>query len=207
MTGAEGASEPDARSLWDVLPSSLWSVLFLAAMFGGAAAKKAGLVGPPWSSALVPLALCLLVPMILAGRHESREDHSAALSSYKMRVTIAVGLYVLALSGAVAIATEIYGGSPPPSAPGMLLALVPAVPLLGLVWSMARYLAEETDEYLRHLAVMSALIGLGAVLVVASVGGTLELFRLMPRAWTFWLIPGFALAQHMGRAWLKARSQ
>lgn len=195
------------RSLWDVLPSPLWAVLYLAAMFGGHAAKEGGIVGPPWSSALIPLALCLLVPMILAARHEARDDRSPALSEFRARVTIAVGFYVLAISGAVTLSNKLHGGAPPQSALGVAVALVPAVPMLGLVWAMARYLAEERDEYLRHLATMSALIGLAAVLVALSVVSTLELFGLAPGAWGFWLIPGFALAQHAGRSWLRARSR
>jgi hypothetical protein len=79
--------------------------------------------------------------------------------------------------------------------------------VLGIVWLMARYLAEEPDEYLRHLAVTSALIGLAIVLVVATVWGFLENLGLVGHVWSWYAVPLFAVAYALGRAWLKARGR
>ncbi len=53
----------------------------------------------------------------------------------------------------------------------------------------------EAGEFLRQRAIHAALIGLVAVLVLATVWGALELFRLVPHAAGWWAVPAFAVAR------------
>ena len=64
---------------------------------------------------------------------------------------------------------------------------------------MARYLMEETDEYLRHRASFSSLIGLGVVLVLGTVWGFLETFGLVPHIWAWWVMPAWAIGLGIGQ--------
>ena len=56
----------------------------------------------------------------------------------------------------------------------ILLALLPAVPILGMVLTFGRYLKDEQDEYVRMLAVQSSLYATGITLAVTTVWGFLE---------------------------------
>lgn len=55
-----------------------------------------------------------------------------------------------------------------------LVALLPAVPVLGSLLTMGRYLVDEQDEYVRLLAVRSSLFATGLLLAIATVWGFLE---------------------------------
>ena len=55
-----------------------------------------------------------------------------------------------------------------------LVALLLAVPVLGSILTMGRYLAEERDEYVRLLAIRSSLFATGLLLAIATVWGFLE---------------------------------
>ena len=41
------------------------------------------------------------------------------------------------------------------------LAILPALPLIGIIWAFGRLLIEETDEYLRSLTVRQFLVATG----------------------------------------------
>jgi len=55
-----------------------------------------------------------------------------------------------------------------------LLAVLPAVPVLAVLVSLARYLQEETDEYLRMLTVRALLVAAGAMLATTVVNDFLR---------------------------------
>lgn len=152
--------------------------------------------------------LFLLLPMLLAIPmwHESQLDRKAegepspALAEHDMRTLMAVFAYIACMGGAVTAGKAIG-----PDSPWLwVVALVPTLPILVIIWAMARYLAEETDEFLRHRAIISALIGTAAVLALATVWGTLELFKLVPHAAGWLAVPAFAVARDVAKAWLKA---
>ncbi|MGA3344086.1 MAG: hypothetical protein ABSC76_04365 [Terracidiphilus sp.] len=54
------------------------------------------------------------------------------------------------------------------------LAVLPAIPMLGLLAIFGLYLAEEKDEFQRTVGVQSMLCGIGGTLTVTSVWGFLE---------------------------------
>jgi ABC-type maltose transport system permease subunit len=54
-----------------------------------------------------------------------------------------------------------------------ILAVLPALPILGLFWAMMRLLVEMTDEYQRMLMVRQTLIATGITISVTTVWGFL----------------------------------
>ena len=182
--------------------SWLWGVVYWTVLAGMVADANLDLLPDPWHWMLKVLVLILAVPLVISAYRQTKEEGppSPARDMLNFQVLAAVGACVLMFS----IGAGIYRGLAPGSAWLWPLALATAAPLLFLIWAMGRYLTKETDEYLRHLEAMSALIGLGAVLVLATVWGFLEAFRLVPHMWPWLLVPFFSLAYGIGRAWLKA---
>lgn len=179
-----------------------WRIAFVVAMFGTAAIGIwAG--RPQWMGYLL-----LLLPVLFALPmwHEAQlkrteeGEPSPALADYDMRTLMALFVYIACVAGAVSLSKAIGTGSPWLWA----VALVPSLPILAVIWAMGRYLAEETDEFLRHRTINAALIATGAVLALATVWGTLELFKLVPHAAGWWAVPAFVVARDVAKAWLKA---
>lgn len=56
-----------------------------------------------------------------------------------------------------------------------LLSVLPAVPILAVLWIMGVYLREEQDEYVRDRLAAAMLGGIGLTLAVQTVWGFLEL--------------------------------
>jgi hypothetical protein len=74
------------------------------------------------------------------------------------------------------------------------MAVLPALPIAGMLVVIGLYLAEETDEFVRNMQVQAMLGGIGCTLVVVSVWGFLEnfahvrhldLFLVYPLFWFF----------------------
>ena len=59
------------------------------------------------------------------------------------------------------------------------VAMLPALPIIGIFVAMGRYLVEEQDEYVRMLMVRQTLWASGFALSVATVWGFLENFDLV----------------------------
>lgn len=56
------------------------------------------------------------------------------------------------------------------------LAVLPAVPIIGIIVVVGLYLTEEKDEFLRNLQIQSMLWGLGAIMALTTVWGFLQIF-------------------------------
>jgi len=75
--------------------------------------------------------------------------------------------------------------------PGALkypVALLPALPIIGLFISMGRYLVEEQDEYVRTLMVRQTLWASGFALSAATVWGFLQNFDLLGPVDGYWIV-------------------
>lgn len=131
----------------------------------------------------------------------ARAYGNAALARYTQRLMLAMTGYVAGLM--IAIAIHIEGMPPGPLA--YAVALLPTIPALAVVFVIARYLVEESDEYLRHRASLSAIIGLGFVLVLGTVWGFLETFGLVPHIWAWWVLPVWAIGMGAGQGWITLR--
>jgi hypothetical protein len=181
-----------SRSAW------LWGAAFLLGMFGtGFAARWFDL--PPVPSMLVMFPpLLLAVPFMRAT--ERAQAASGALSPatrrYNRRGMVWTFSYVLLLAVAVIGAKSLQAQGPLL----WVLAVLPALPILYLVWTMARYLIEEQDEYLRMKVVNAALLATGLLLALATVWGFLETFGLVPHVPGWAALPVWAIGLGLGTA-------
>ena len=107
---------------------------------------------------------------------------NAAQRRYNKRVLGLSLLYALALIGSIMIFKRAH-----PSGPlAYILAILPALPIVGIVAAMGRYLVEEGDEYLRAMEVRKSLIATGFMLTVTTCWGFLQSFDLLPHADFYW---------------------
>ena len=108
---------------------------------------------------------------------------------YNRRMLAVSGLYVVGLLGAI-WATDTLKPTGPLA---YLIAFAPSVGVLAMVWTMARLLVEETDEYLRYRTIRSYLFGLGTLLTLATIWGFFEQFALVPHISNWAAVPVFAI--------------
>ena len=66
-----------------------------------------------------------------------------------------------------------------PAAFKYLVAVLPALPIIGIFGAMGRYLVEEQDEYVRMLMVRQTLWASAITLSLATIWGFLESFELV----------------------------
>ncbi|MEL6541033.1 MAG: hypothetical protein AAFQ34_06490 [Pseudomonadota bacterium] len=147
-------------------------------------------------------ALAVVVVRRLKGEHVARIYGSPALVRYNTRFMLAMAGYVLGML----IAISIHNSGMPAGPLAYTVPLLPTLPALAMIVVMGRYLVEETDEYLRHRASLSAIIGLGVVLVLGTVWGFLETFGLVPHIWAWWVVPAWAIGLGIGQG-LLSRSE
>ena len=81
-----------------------------------------------------------------------------------------------------------------------ILAILPALPILGIFWAIGRMLVEETDEYRRVLLVRQLLIGTAVTMSAATIYGFLENFGLVGRIDVFYLTVLFFVGMGIGAA-------
>jgi hypothetical protein len=68
------------------------------------------------------------------------------------------------------------------------VAMLPALPIIGIFGAMGRYLAEEQDEYIRMLIVRQSLFASAFALSIATVWGFLDNFELVGHADGYWIV-------------------
>ena len=69
-----------------------------------------------------------------------------------------------------------------------LVAILPALPIIGIFAAMGRYLVEEQDEYVRMLMVRQTLWASGFALSAATVWGFLQNFDLLGPVDGYWIV-------------------
>jgi hypothetical protein len=99
-----------------------------------------------------------------------------AIHRYYRRVILLTVIYVVLLIATI----YLFLRSLPHGPIAYVAALLPAMPLSGTFLVLGRYMAEETDEYLRMLMIRQSLIATGFMLSVATAWGFLEGFGLVP---------------------------
>ena len=101
---------------------------------------------------------------------------SPALRRYVTRLVILISIYLVTLSIAVrAFRADAVSG---PAA--YVLAVVPALPIIGVFWAVMRFLVEEPDEFIRLLLVRQCLFATGFCLTIMTVWEFLQNFDLVP---------------------------
>jgi hypothetical protein len=78
-------------------------------------------------------------------------------------------------------------------APAYAVAVLPAIPVLGMAWSMGLYIRDETDEFERAVSIENALWATGATLSIATVWGFAEILADAPHAPGYLWFPLWAL--------------
>lgn len=155
-----------------------------------------------WIAALVTLAAMAGIAWGVMARFgnadTARAYGSPALARYNTRFLLATFGYVVGMFAAMAI----YNAGMPAGPLAYAVSLLPTLPALAMIFVMGRYLVEETDEYLRHRASLSAIIGLGLVLVLGTVWGFLETFGLVLHVWAWWVVPAWAIGLGLGQSLL-----
>ena len=101
---------------------------------------------------------------------------SPAMRRYVIRIAVLMTFYVCALLAAVyAFKHDLVSG---PAA--YALAIVPALPIIGVFWAVMRLLVEEPDEFMRMLMVRQTLVATGFCLTVMTIWEFLQNFDLVP---------------------------
>ena len=101
---------------------------------------------------------------------------SPAIRRYVVRIAVLMSFYLIALFGAsYAFREELVSG---PAA--YVLAVIPALPIIGVFWAVMRLLVEEPDEFMRLMMVRQALIATGFCLTVMTIWEFLQNFDLVP---------------------------
>ena len=146
-----------------------------------------------WVGALLIVAVIAVFTIAIVRTGEKRAVESGcgspAMARYNRRMLVVSGLYVVGLMGAI-WAYDILKPSGPLA---YLIAFAPSVGVLAMVWTMARLLVEETDEYLRYRTIRSYLFGLGTLLTLATIWGFFEQFGLVPHIPNWAAVPVFAI--------------
>jgi drug/metabolite transporter (DMT)-like permease len=109
-------------------------------------------------------------------------NRNPAQRRYHRRV---IGLS-LAYAGALIGVSFVFRDAPPTGPIAWALALLPALPLVGIFIAMGRYLVEEGDEYLRAVVVRQSLVATGFMLIVTTCWGFLQSFDQVPRVDFYW---------------------
>jgi cytochrome bd-type quinol oxidase subunit 2 len=108
-----------------------------------------------------------------------------ARARYWKRYYSAISVYVVALFSV----SWIFRHHHLTGAAAFLLALLPALPIVGVVIIVALYMREETDEVEMAVLTQSMVWGIGLTLTLATLWGFLEAFGQVPHVngyWAFW---------------------
>ncbi|HRD46299.1 MAG TPA: hypothetical protein PLF78_07450 [Caulobacter sp.] len=85
------------------------------------------------------------------------------------------------------------------------LALLPGVPIIGMIAVMGLYLKEEGDEFVRSVLVEAMLWGVGVTLAAMTVWGLLEFYVAAPRLPAFFAFPIFCGVMGLAQPFVKRR--
>ena len=143
-----------------------------------------------WSLGGLPLAIAIGVPVLALGwmtvvcraARRGAGPASPAHRAYVRRfIPMMIG-YVVLLFAAVWLGKHYQ----PAGVGAVLLAVLPALPLVGVIWAMGRLIVEEQDEYLRDQTIRQFLIATGFMLAVTSMWGFLESSGHVPHLPMYW---------------------
>jgi hypothetical protein len=116
---------------------------------------------------------------------------SAAGRRYIWRFFPTMVAYVVA----ILFVTWLFENHPPAGALKYFAALLPAVPVLGIIAIIGLHLLEETDEFTRMRLAQTLLVAVGITLSFCTTWGFLEIYAGAPRIELFLVVPGFFTAE------------
>jgi hypothetical protein len=173
-----------------------WGVLFFVATFGAGIGARIADLSSFWSMAVMLPPMLLLIPLVRSGERlaVSNSAYTPALRNYNRRSLIWSFAYVASLFAAISI-DKAYD---PSGIAAVLVAVLPALPVLYFIWALGRYLTEEQDEYIRMQQVRAALIATAILLGVGTVWGFLDTFGLVPGVPGWAVVPVWAIGLGIG---------
>jgi hypothetical protein len=174
----------------------VWAAVFALGLLLTGWLERSGRIAWPWNAVLVAgFALSLVLLRRSSVTHAAlRGNDTPALRAYNRRALVWALSYIVLLGLALTARNTWH-----PQGPALwLLALLPSLPIAYYVWSLWRYVAEETDEYQRMRQIQPALIATGVLLVVATVWGFLETFDVAPHAEGWWAVAVWAAGMGLG---------
>jgi uncharacterized membrane protein len=163
------------------LPALVYCVCLLGALFVFFSYDPTGL----WLALTIAVPVAALAWLVVAARRYQRETGCAAspaARAYRRRFFPMMMLYVVILLAAVWVDKHYLPAGPL----AVVLAILPALPLIGVVWVFGRLLVEEKDEYLRNQTARQFIIATGFMLSVTSVWGFLDAFDQVPHMPMYW---------------------
>lgn len=101
---------------------------------------------------------------------------SPAARRYTWRLAVLMAIYLVTLFAAVTL----FRNGSVEGALAWLLAIAPALPIIGVFWAVMRFILEERDEFIRMLIVRQCLVATGFCLTVMTVWEFLQNFELVP---------------------------
>ena len=101
---------------------------------------------------------------------------SPAIRRYMIRLIVLVSLYLVTLFAAVLT----FKANAVSGVPAIILAVLPALPIIGVFWAVMRFLIEEPDEFMRMLLVRQCLVATGFCLTIMTVWEFLQNFDIVP---------------------------
>lgn len=113
--------------------------------------------------------------------------NNPAARRYFRRFAVTMSLYALFIVLSVVAFTRFHVTGPL----AYVLAVLPALPIIGLIAIFGLYLKEEKDELQRSIGVEALLWGTGATLSLTTVWGFLENFVQVPHLQLMWVFPIF----------------
>lgn len=176
--------------------------------FAGLGGAGLGIVFALWTSGAIgtPIfGILMVIPAALfalalrgVGKLKEAGITARATWRYTRDFFASIALYMLGMGVAIALWNEVPGARNY----AFPIALLPTIPTFAMIYVMGRYVAEETDEFLRYRTIQSALIGLGFVLTLGSFWGFMETFSIVPNIWAWWVVPVWAIGFGIGQVWL-----
>ena len=101
---------------------------------------------------------------------------SEAIRRYIRRLVVLMAIYLVTLF----VAVKLFRAGAVSGLPAYALAILPALPIIGVFWTVMRLLIEEKDEFIRMVHVRQCLFATGFCLTIMTVWEFLQNFDLVP---------------------------
>jgi len=186
----------ETKSVGALHPATWASAFTLGLVVTGYLERNAE-IGRSGAILLMALSSLFLIPMVRSAqlRAVAKGVNSTAIQAYNRRFMAWTFGYMTALTISITAYQKLELTGPSV----WLAALLPSIPVLGMIWTMGRYLREEEDEYLRLRAAKAALLATGILLALATAWGFLEMFRLVPHVPSWAALPLWAIGLGIGQ--------
>jgi len=185
-------AEVEERIEADYRLAAFWAVLFFAGMFGFPVLGWLVYDWQQWTIfAGMIFSMFFLFPMVRAATAASAEvnEDTPAMRAYNRRILLWSFAYIFLMFGAAII----YQTFEPSGPLLVVIALLPAIPIMWTIQAVGKYLREEEDEYVRYRKIEAGIFATGLLLAIATIWGFLDLFGLAPGMPGYMVMPIWGL--------------